>query len=279
MSNQNVMKRVGVMVAGAAVLVPAFALAQVQAQTNVDVTAQAQTPAATTAAQTNVSATVATPAMKAAIAKADQEIDRRIAALNDLIGRIGQMTRVSATLKQGLTSNTQGQITALTTLKAKIDAGTDLATLKTDVQSVTSSYRTFALVAPQGRVSASADRVANVTIMMQALGAKLQLRLQAAQTAGNDVTAAAAALNDLGANLSDANTRAQAAINGIAPLTPDNGDATVKATNDKAFKTAQADLKTAQSDLVTGRKDIDVIIKALSTMHAAAAATTTTQTQ
>jgi hypothetical protein len=281
MTTNTSIVRVGAALAAGAVLLPSLAFAQAGVAGSVSATAQTNAAVNTPVAQTGAAATanVALDAKAtAAQDKANQEIDRRIAALNELTARINQMTRVSDTLKQGLTSNTQGQVGLLTTLKAKIDSDTDMTTLKTDIQSITTGYRTYALVMPQGRISAGADRVANVTTMMQAVGMKIQARLQAAQAAGSDITAEVKVLTDLGAKITDANTQAQASINVIAPLAPDNGDKTVKAANDKALKTAQADLRAAQADLVAARKDIDTLIKGLGTLKPSAAATTTTTT-
>jgi len=211
-------------------------------------------------------------------AKADQEIDRRVAALNDLLSRIQAMVRVNATFKQNLTTNTQNQIQALSTLKAKIDADTDPATLKNYLKTLSDNYRTFVLVVHQGRISASADRIANLTAMMQGVGIKLQAKLQALAGGGVTVTAQGTTLNDLGAKITDAQSKAQASITVIAPLVPDNGDKTVQAANAKAFVTAKADLTAAQKDLTDARKDIASIIKFLATAHASSTPATASTT-
>ena len=89
-------------------------------------------------------------------------------------------------LKQALSANITTQITGLATLKAKIDADTDGTTLKTDMQSITDAYRVFALVLPQGRIAAAADREVTLVSMMSTL-ARAQARIQAGQQAGADV--------------------------------------------------------------------------------------------
>ncbi len=216
-------------------------------------------------ASTSVSWSAAVAAV-AAKARADKEITRRIAALNDLNTRIQAMTRVSSSFKQTLASNVKNQIQLLTALQVKIDADSNLATLKTDIQSITQSYRIFILVLPQGRISAMADRVANITFMMQGLGVKLQARLQAAAAAGNSATADSAILTDLGAKLTDAQTQAQATLILIGPLTPDNGNQTAMAANTKALQQARSDLGVAQQDLVQARKDIALLLKAVLSM-------------
>jgi hypothetical protein len=241
-------------------LVPALAFAQT----------------ATVTTTTNSTATSVTAKMKTAISRADKEITRRIAVLNDLNLRVGQMQKVTDAFKQSLTTTVQGQISALTALQAKIDADTDAATLKMDVQSVTQSYRIFALIVPQGSIAAAADRVVTMTNMMTTLGSKLQTRLAAAQSSGTDVTTLSTALSDLGAKLSDASIQAQQSVSVSATLVPDQGDKTKMAANTAALKSARADLSTAQKDLAAGRKDITTILKGLKVDPSATSTTTTT---
>ncbi len=274
---------------GGAVLVPVYALAQVNATTNA--TAQATVTGAPVSATTDTSASMSTHAditgatsVQATVAaraktKADQEIDRRVAALNALNTRVQAMTKVTDTLKQNLNANIKLELDSFTALKAKIDADTDLAVLKTDIKSVTDSYRIFMLVIPQGRIAAAADRMATIINMFIADGAKLQARIQAAQTAGNDVTALTAALTDLGTQLNAAQTHAQAAVNVTAPLTPDNGDKTKMAANDAALKQARTDLEAGHQDLVVARKDMQTIINGLKTMKASATTTSSSSVQ
>ena len=135
----------------------------------------------------------------------------------------------------------------------------------------------FALVLPQGRIAAAADREVTLVSMMSTLGAKLQARVQAAGQGGNDVTALTAALTDTASKLQDAQTQAEAAVSVSAALTPDNGNATVMASNTAALKAARGDIKTAQTDLVAARKDITAIVVGLKTVSTSTAASSTAQ--
>ncbi len=89
-------------------------------------------------AQTETSSTRAAARQAALITRAqgraDQEIARRVAALNVLNTRIQAMQKLSADEKTSLASAIQAQLTELATLKTKIDADTDATTLKTDIQ-------------------------------------------------------------------------------------------------------------------------------------------------
>lgn len=223
-------------------------------------------------ATVGVSATVMTTAKN----RANQEIDRRVSALNDLSARINAMQLVTDSFKASLSSNVQNEITAFTTLKTKIAADTDEATLKTDVKTIIDSYRIYILVLPQSRIAAAADRAVTIATMMSTLGAKLQARLQQGQQNGNDVTALAQALADLSVKINDAQTQAQAAVSATATLQPDNGDKTIIASNAAALKTGRADITAAQKDLAAARKDIETIVKGMKSFKAAAAASSTT---
>jgi hypothetical protein len=196
------------------------------------------------------------------------------------------MVRLSATEKSNLSSSIQSQITAMNALQTQIAAdatANNTSSLKTDVQSITASYRIFALVLPQGTIAAASDRVITIVGTMNDLSAKFSARISAAQAAGNNVTAATTALTDFNAKVVDANTQATAAASEVATLTPDNGNATVMASNTATLKDAHAKIVAAQKDFVAARTDAMTIIKALATfkvsaaVNASASASTTSQ--
>lgn len=241
----------------AALLVPAAAFAQ-----GVGATVQ-------TTVQTNLETK--------AISRADQEIDRRVGALNAQVARLNQMQRLSADAKRSLIAGTQAQIDALTALKAQIDASTSTASLKAEVQSITKSYRIFALIMPQNAIVAAADRAVTIVGLLNTLGSKLAARV--ASSTG-DTSAAQAALADLSAKINDANTQAQAAVTAVASLQADNGDKTIQASNASALKSARGDIQAAQADLVAARKDVAAVLQALHiSAEASANASSTVQTQ
>jgi hypothetical protein len=239
----------------------AFAAGTVDAALNASAGAQVTTGGAKVGV--GASTTISAAVMTRAKGKADTEIDRRIKALTDLSARIDSMTKLKADIKQSISTFLQGQITALTDLKTKIDADTDGATLKTDIQSVTQSYRIFAVVMPQSRIAAAADREATLINMMAEMGSKLQARIQAAAQAGADVTALTKVLTDLGAKLGSAQTHAQTAIVSTATLVPDNGDKDKMKENTTALQNGRKEVQAGQQDLVAARKDIETLVKGL----------------
>lgn len=195
--------------------------------------------------------------------KTTTQIDNRIKAMNELTARINEMKRLSAPEKTSLTASIQVSITDMNQLKTKVGAETDIAAIREDSQSVTKGYRIYMLVLPQGRIEAAADRVLNIVSLMTSFETKLQARLDQAKTDGNDTSSAVALMAEMHSKILDANTQAQAAIDLVSGLQPDNGDKTVAQTNAQALKDARAKIKTAVADLKTARQDAGKIVKLL----------------
>ncbi len=211
--------------------------------------------------------------------RADQEIERRVNTLNGLSSRINSMVKLSDAEKSGLSSSIQSQIDEMNSLKSKVGEDGDLTSLKSDVQSITNSYRIYMLVVPQGTITAAADRAMEVASSVQAIGVKLQARLTAAQSAGHDVTALQTDLSDMNAKASDAITQAQAAIAEVTALTPDNGSSTLAQANTAALKDARTKIQTAMKDLQAARKDAGTIVQGLRAFAKPNASSTTSGNQ
>lgn len=210
--------------------------------------------------------------------RANQELMRRLNALAKIATRISDMKRVSGDDKAALSASVQGQIDALNALKVKIDSDDSTTTLKDDVQSITASYRVYALVLPQAAITAAADRVSAVVSLMQSFSAKLSAVISAAAQGGADVSASQTALADYNAKVADAKMQADAAASLVANLKPDNGDQSVMQSNTAALKDAHAKIQAAHQDLVAARKDITAIRKDLPKGSVAATSTAKTTT-
>ena len=183
---------------------------------------------------------------------ADNEIDRRITALNATITRINAMQRVSADQKTSLVSQAQNAIDSLAALKAKIAADTDAAMLKTDKQSIVNTYRIFALLIPKVEIMSHADSGMTLAAQMVTNDATVQAKIQSLQTAGKDVSSLNTLFADRQSKITDAQTQAQNAINGVVNLTPDGypDNKTSLTSARDLLKTGRQDLQTAYQDLV-----------------------------
>lgn len=205
--------------------------------------------------------------------RADQEIARRLNALNALETRIDGMTRIPTSTRVSLVAEIQAQIAALNALQVKIAADASAnasSSLKADIQSIAKSHRIFALIIPQGVIQAAAGRIMGVATTLTTLEGKLQTRINAAQTAGADMSASVAALADMNAKIAAANANAQAAISVVMALKPDNGDQALMRANTQALQDARAKIVDAQHDLNTARQDARTIMVALVQLNAGA---------
>lgn len=193
-------------------------------------------------------------------ARADQEINRRLTSLNNLISRIASVKRLTADQKEALTGQVQTEITNLTQLKTKIDSDTDSATLKTDVALIVKSYRIYALFVPKIHILIASDFILDTTDKISSETGKLQTKITEQQSKGNDVASLFTALADAQAKTADAKTQAQNAQNAVLPLTPDGFP-----DNKTTLQSARSMLQTGHQDLKTARQDIKTIIQGLKT--------------
>lgn len=190
--------------------------------------------------------------------RGEEEISRRITSLNALVTKINGLEKLTAAEKISFTSEIQTDITDLTSLNAKIAADTDLNTLKTDVQSIVNDYRVYLLFMPKIHLLASADRATDTINVLAGLASNLSNRIDAAKTAGKDVTNLQSTLNEMNSKLTEATTEVTAIQNTVTPLTPDGYPA-----NRATLVSARADLKVARTDLQVAYNDAKTIIAGL----------------
>lgn len=278
MTTNPTLRRALAAVLAGSLLVPSLVLAQTG---GIDAALQGSAQAQTGTGGTSAGASVTLSATVTARAKdkANKEITRRVTALQNLLARINAMTKVTADLKTSITTNINTQISALGALNDKIQADTDGATLKSDVALITQGYRVFVLLMPQAHIAAAADREATIINMLNEFGGKLQTRLQAAASAGADISSLTTALTDMGAKITSAQTHAQTAISTSATLTPDQGDQAKMKSNSDALKAARAEIVAGQKDLTEARKDAQTIINGLKTLKVNTSSSGSVQTQ
>lgn len=195
--------------------------------------------------------------------KAAQEINRRIAALQKLMERVAAMKRVSTQFKNDLAETIDAEIAKLEALQGNIESSTDGNEIKADVQSITRSYRIFALVMPKAAIAAAADRIVTMTTTLSEIGAKLKVRVDTAAAAGTDVAALLPVLDDLAEKIVSANGHAKAAVDGTMNLQPDNGEKALMDANRAALQKAREELKAAHEDVKAARELVRHILNSL----------------
>jgi hypothetical protein len=157
--------------------------------------------------------------------QSDKAIDNRITSLNTRIAKINALKKISDSQKSDFASQFQSRITDLTNLKAKIDADTDLNTIKADYKSIFTDNRIFAIFEPKMNIMAQADNIIG------------RANTQLTKTTDANVQA----------KLNDAITQANAAIAKVSGLTPQNYPAKDILTSARSLiKLALADLNTAR---------------------------------
>lgn len=186
--------------------------------------------------------------------RANTAIDNRVTRLNQLIDRINGIKRLTTDQKTTLSGQIQTEISNLQALKVKIDADTDLATLRTDVQSVVKSYRVYVVFIPKIYIIAHGDRLMDVVSALQTYEGKLQARV----TNAGSPSGLTSLLADMTAKLTDANAQAQNAINAVLPLTPDGWPG-----NKATLQSARTMLQTARQDIQAAWHDAQQIRQGL----------------
>jgi len=188
--------------------------------------------------------------------RADNEINRRVTSLNNLIAKINNLKKITDTQKTDFVNQIQAEITSLNTLKTKIDADTDLVTLRTDAQSIVKSYRVYLLLIPKMNILVAADSLDTIADRLDVLAGKLEARIN---TAGDvDVASLKTNLADIKTKSADMRIQAQKARDSIIPLTPDGYPG-----NKGILQQGRQYIVTGKNDLQTARHDAEIIIQGL----------------
>lgn len=194
--------------------------------------------------------------------RADTEIQRRLDALNDLSIRINLFRRLSSAQKADFTTQIKTQIDSLTALKAKIDADSDLTTLKADVKSIITDYRIFAFFIKDINLLAASDRILALLDNMNAVYGKLQTRINQAQADGKDVASLNTLLADMKTQTDSATALVNDAVSELTGLTVQGYPA-----NQTSLADARTKLKEAFKDIKAAYEDAKQIIQNLKTAN------------
>lgn len=187
-----------------------------------------------------------------------KQLTDRITSLNDFISKLGEAKKLTAEQRNNLTTDIQSQIDQLTTLKVRLNNESSVANAKEDFQNIFDEHFIYAYYLPKINRITAADKELDAISKLNAIVPKLQGYLDNSKTAGNDTTALQASLDELKAKLTDAGTKAQAAIDSLMSVSATNFK-----TSKSAISSAQTNIKTARSDLETARKDAKAIVAGL----------------
>ena len=180
------------------------------------------------------------------------EIDRRLATLNALAAKISSSRVLSSSDAAALSAIVSSDKSGLTSLRATIDAETDVTALKADLLKIVTDYRVYVLVVPQVNLVNAADAVVATQARFATVNTNLSARIAAAKAAGKDVTAAQADLDAMNSDVAAAVALATPIPGKLLPLTP----------ADYNGGTAGPVITAARADLVKARDDVRSAIAA-----------------
>lgn len=241
---------------------PAYAFAQTNLVVPQTVQTSLSSPRQTGSNSAGIKPTIAAKLSSNLQTRADREIQRRITSLNELIAKVGSFKRLSDTQKSSFTTQIQTEITNLTTLSAKIKADTDPAVLKADVQSIVTSFRVYAFYMPQVRILVGANMVLDTSDSLSSLSGKLQTRVTAAKSAGQNTASLETSLADMQVKISEAKTQAEKIIADLSVLTPEGFPE-----NKTTLQAARTNLHSAITSLKAAGKDARQVIQGLMVMR------------
>ncbi len=209
--------------------------------------------------------------LRRAQSRIEEEIARRTKRLEHFMSRVGN-THMSDTAKNAIHEVMQRQIIVLQTLKAHVSNNSGTTTLRSAIKTIKKSYRTFALVVPQGAIIASADRVNNVVSQMRAFSKKLQERIASLD---GDTSELSATMADFNEKVNSAEGNAQDAVAKVKALSASNDDSAVFKSNRIALQDARKQLHKAYGELMMARKDAGEIVRGIWSMKAVSSDTST----
>src|SRR4051794_31856586 len=187
-------------------------------------------------------------------ARADEATKDRLTQLDTLSGRLN-----GAGADCGQNADVLGQLSndnsGLQALDATIQGETDGAKAKGEYRSIFTDFRIYWLQTPKAHEVTACDRESKAGLTLTSLQQKIQGRVDEAKAKGYDISAAQAALDDMGAKLGDATTNAHKASSSVADLQPDKGDRSLLASNFSALTKGRQALHTAWTDLQAARHD------------------------
>lgn len=245
MKNLNSISKLAIAMAGSSLII--FANTSVFAASKTDNSKAADSLSAT--AQTDLAN------LKS---KGESEITRRITSLNSAESKISSTTKLSSSDQAYLENEVNNEISGLTTLKTTLSGETTLAAARSDVQSIFSDYRVYALLLPKIRIITAADSEQATSTKLTTLEGQLQTKINNAKSAGNDVTTLQTDLNTMQTDSSNAQSIAAALESSVLTLQPTNYD------NDHTILSGDlSQLKTAHTDNVNAYNEGKTIVSAL----------------
>ena len=183
---------------------------------------------------------------------------KRTSSLNAAIAKVNADTSLASGDKSTILGTLNGDLTAMSTVAAKVAADTTATQAAADYKTIFTDYRVYGVALPQARITASADRATSVQIpRLTAAESKLSALL-AGKDASKSPPALQADLSDATAEIQKANTALSGLPATALAVTPAEFNA-----NHDVMKPIRATLASARADLKQAREDLKKVVAAV----------------
>lgn len=152
-------------------------------------------------------------------ARAELEIDRRIAVLDKLSSKIDSLKKLSSVTKSQLTNEVETQVLSLFSLKERISGQTNFDALIADINIISDSFKTYQVLVPKVLIVVIADKINALGDGFSAIAGRLAQKTGELRALEKDVATVQKTLGHMLYVLGDAANKAENALILVLPLT------------------------------------------------------------
>lgn len=151
-------------------------------------------------------------------ARAELEIDRRVATLDKLSPKIAESEKLSEAQKSQLTNEVDSEIATLSSLKGRIVIQTDFSALTADINTLSEFYKNYQVIVPKVYTVVTADKINVFGDSLTVIAEKLSQKTGELHALGKDVAGAQKTLGHMLFVMGDAAIKGEAALTSVLPL-------------------------------------------------------------
>jgi len=195
-------------------------------------------------------------------ARAELEIVRRISALSKLIPKVDSVKKQSSTQKSQLVNEINSYVSYLTSLRETITKQTNFQELIGNVNTLSDSYKSFAVIVPKVHIIVIADKINVLNDSFTGVANKLIEKTEQLRNAKKDVTSVQKTLGHMLFMMGDAANKAETAVVRAFPLTAEGYPK-----NKSILLDAKSRLQKSSKNLSSAAKDAQKIVSSLSSIE------------
>lgn len=195
-------------------------------------------------------------------ARAELEIDRRIAALDKLSSKINLSEKLSEALNSQITNEVESQIPFLSSLRERISNHTNYASLVADINTLSDSYKDHQVAVSKVSIILIADKINVLGDAFTAIAEKLSQKTGELHALGKDIRDVQKTLGNMLFVLGDAANKAENATVLALPLTAQDYPK-----NKSVLGNAKASVQTSYKDLQSALSNTRNILNSLNAIE------------